>query len=367
MHRRSARWVFCTVLLLGAGLCSSPARADLHFHWQAAFDVATQTMVRAWLSESFDALESHVGELPIPVHVHVHRRSPANEPVPWAQTRRGTPQGVNFHIDPRFPSQAFRKDWTAAHEFSHLVLPYLGAEHTWFAEGFASFMQYQVMQAKGVLTAAEVEGLYRDKIARAQRNYRHPHKSFVDAAPQLRAEGRYPTLYWGGAVYFRRVDAALHASDSSLRQVLSTYLRCCRRDYDDLDHLLTTLDRLADTALFSQGYARLRNSKGFPEDVAHSRGALGSDGRAKAAGRLSNRAYLHSGSDRNVGITLMSRACPLNSYFSLRLVPGNQQSPCIGVKWRLRRRLPRRIGSWCLSASRVWSGEAPARYASHEG
>jgi len=268
MKRPSAKWLVYTVLLSGTCLFSSPGRADLQFHWQASFDDATQTMVRAWLSESFDALESYVGELPMPVHVHVYRRSPANEPVPWAQTRRGKPQGVEFHIDPRFPRQTFREDWTAAHEFSHLVLPYLGAEHTWFAEGFASFMQYQVMQTKGVLTAAEVDARYRDNIARAQRNYRHQHKSFVDAAPQLRAEGRYPTLYWGGAVYFRRVDAALRASGSSLRNVLSAYLRCCRRDYDDLDHLLATLDRLAGAPHFSLEYARLRNSKGFPEDVA---------------------------------------------------------------------------------------------------
>lgn len=267
MHRFPARRYLYAALLLGAALFSSPSRADLHFHWQARFDDATQTMVRNWLTESFAALEAHVGALPIPVHVHIHRKSPADEPVPWAQTRRGRPQGVDFYIDPRFARDDFRQDWTAAHELSHLILPYLGSKHAWFAEGFASYMQYQVMQAKGVLTEAETERRYRSNIARAERNYRLHDKSFVDAAPQLRAEGRYPTMYWGGAVYFRRVEAALRHNGRSLQAVLSTYLRCCRRNYDDLDHLIATLDRLAGRPYFSQEYTRLRNSKGFPEDV----------------------------------------------------------------------------------------------------
>ena len=253
--------------LLSACLFSAPSRADLHFHWQNDFDTATQTMVRDWLSESFAALEAHVGALPLPVHVHIHRKAPADEPVPWAQTRRGKPQGVDFYIDPRFSLQAFRNDWTAAHEFSHLVLPYLGSRHAWFAEGFASYMQYQVMQTKGVLNAAEAERRYQSHIARAQRNYRRHDISFIEAAPQLRAEGRYPTMYWGGAVYFRRVDAALRDHGRSLQGVLSDYLQCCRRNHDELDPLIDTLDALAGRPVFRQEYARLRHTQGFPKDV----------------------------------------------------------------------------------------------------
>ena len=253
--------------LLSACLFSAPSRADLHFHWQNDFGTATQIMVRDWLSESFAALEAHVGALPLPVHVHIHRKAPADEPVPWAQTRRGKPQGVDFYIDSRFSLQAFRNDWTAAHEFSHLVLPYLGSRHAWFAEGFASFMQYQVMQTKGVLSAAEAERRYRNHIARAQRNYRRHNISFIEAAPQLRAEGRYPTMYWGGAVYFRRVDAALRDHGRSLQGVLSEYLQCCRRNHDELDSLIDTLDTLAGRPVFRQEYARMRHTQGFPKDV----------------------------------------------------------------------------------------------------
>jgi len=69
--------------------------------------------------------------------VHFHRRDAGA----LGHTRRSRRQSVHFYVDPQFSYDALRRDWTASHELSHLVLPYLGAEHIWFAEGFASDMQ----------------------------------------------------------------------------------------------------------------------------------------------------------------------------------------------------------------------------------
>lgn len=218
------------------------------------------------MEETQQAVEQLVGPYPFDVHVTFHRRDGAREPVPWANTRRGRRQGVHFHVDPRFSLHELRSDWTAPHELSHLALPYLGSQHAWFAEGFASYMQYQVMQAMGVITPAEAAQRYDGKLALAARRYRYPGKPFALAAPRLRAEGNYSTMYWGGAAYFLQVDAALrqHAG-RDLSMVLRDYVACCRRSGGDLGLLLDELDRLSRTTLFREYYRRFQVEEGFPD------------------------------------------------------------------------------------------------------
>ena len=242
------------------------ARADLELHWQHDFSDHEKRMLSAWVAETERAVEALVGPFPFVVHVYLHRREDAGEPVPWANTQRSRRQGVHLHVDPRFPINAFRQDWTAPHELSHLILPYLGRHDAWFAEGFASYLQYQVMVAMGVMTLAEAEALYLRNIGRAAASYRHADKPFALAAPRLAAERQYPILYWGGAAYFLQVDDDLRqTADASLIEVLRRYLACCGGRRGELDDLVAELDRVAGTPVFSQRLARFRTEPGFPE------------------------------------------------------------------------------------------------------
>jgi hypothetical protein len=264
LHRRAA----CLRDGIGIALfaIASFSHAELVIHWRDPFSTAEQAHLTAWVEDAHAAVERLVGPFPFDVHVHLHRRSGAREPVPWAHTRRRRDQSVHFHVDPAYPPSAFRQDWTAPHELSHLILPYLGAGHAWFAEGFASFMQYQVMETMGVLSPAEAAQRYQRNLERAERNYDRPDLPFVDAAPRLRMEGKYPTMYWGGAAYFLQVDAHLsETGGGDLRLVLRRYLVCCRRDRDDLPALIAALDRAAGSGAFAQHLERFRSTPGFPE------------------------------------------------------------------------------------------------------
>ena len=88
-------------------------------------------------------------------------------------------------------------DWTAAHELSHLLLPYLGRDNSWYAEGFASFMQYQILHAMNLLSKSAIDTEYQRRLDKAESNYTFDQLPFALAAKKLRAQHKYPTMYWG--------------------------------------------------------------------------------------------------------------------------------------------------------------------------
>jgi len=273
--RRRRRAAACLALWsILAALTPSVARcAEIRYEWQDTFTEPERQKLGTWIEETVAGVESLVGPLPFEVSVRVYRRDGAREPVPWANTRRDAVQGVNLYVDPSYPLADFRADWTAPHEFSHLVLPFVGRKNAWFAEGFASWMQYQVMMRTGNLTAAEAASRYRKNLDDARRRYRFDDEPFAAAAPRLRAERKYPVMYWGGAAYFLQIDAALRAAgERTLMDVLTDYVACCRRGQSSLDSLVAELDRLGGTREFSRRLTRFRTEPGFPEYVTLSGG-----------------------------------------------------------------------------------------------
>ncbi len=248
-------------------LFSSLVHADIRYHWQDRFTPAQQGELRDWVDGYVQALTALVGPLPFKLHVYVYRAERGSEPVPWGQTRRGWRQGVELHVNTRVSPQALRDDWTLPHELSHLVLPYLGYENAWFAEGFASYMQYQVMMAAGVLSPAQARARYLSRFDRAQERYTLDDLPFSAAAQRLRLMGDYPTMYWGGALYFWQVEHALAREGTNLVTVLSEYIRCCRTNEDSIDNLVIELDRLAVKPVFSQTLEAFRQQEGFPAFV----------------------------------------------------------------------------------------------------
>jgi hypothetical protein len=254
-----------TTLIFTGLLSQQPADAAIKFDWQDEFSRAEQAKLQTWIEETVAGVEALVGPYPFDLHIRLYRIDGAREPVPWANTRRGTLQGVNFHVDPRFALASFRSDWTAAHELSHLIFPYLGRSASWFAEGFASFMQYQVMMATRELTSAEATERYLSRLNRASKDYPYHSSPFSDAAPKLRQAGKYPVMYWGGAAYFLQVDKMLRASfNETLIDVLSRYLKYARQNRKSLDTLVRDLDRLSNSTVFSDRLRKFRTEPGFP-------------------------------------------------------------------------------------------------------
>lgn len=246
--------------------------APLHFEWRGAFSDAEQQRLRHWVTTTYAGVADLVGPLSIPIRVEVHRQANASEPVPWAQTLRRRPQGIRLYVDPTFDDAALLDDWTVAHELSHLILPCLGRSEAWFSEGFASFMQFRVLEAMGRIDDGHAQQLIDRRIDRARADPLIASTPFAHAGSKLRGAGRYPTLYWGGAAYIAQIDAGLRARDQSLDDVLRRYLACCREDFASIESLTAVLDELSDTTLFTQTLRQARHRPGLPAPNALIRG-----------------------------------------------------------------------------------------------
>ena len=227
-------------------------RTKIIWHWEDEFRTEEKDKIVQWLTLVTEATEQTLGVYPFDLHFFIHRRSGSSEPVPWASTRRHSLQGVDFYIDPAYSLQDFLDDWTAPHEISHLSIPFLGKELAWFSEGYASFMQYQIMQTLGVCSSERVQEIYAEKIERCRPSYDRD-EDFVSVARELRSRNRYPDMYWGGASYFMQIDKLLQdRHEQRLTEIIKAYQLCCRIDNEAFEELILTWDQLLGKPIFSE-------------------------------------------------------------------------------------------------------------------
>ena len=58
-------------------------------------------------------------------------------------------------VDTSHDLDAFLDSWTASHELSHLLLPYISRREAWLGEGFASYYQNVLRARAGMLSQRE--------------------------------------------------------------------------------------------------------------------------------------------------------------------------------------------------------------------
>ena len=257
---------FITLFLLSLSVSVSANNTpNIVWHWQSEFTQSEQNKFKQWIETVHQAVTRRYGAFPFAVHIHFHKARWPNEPVPWANTDRKPYQAIHFHVDENASMGALLADWTAPHEISHLLLPYLGRSKSWFAEGFASYMQYKIMTDLNELSEQQKWRKYQSRMQRAENRYLHDDIPFAIAGPQLAADRQYPTMYWGGATYFINIEHQLKQDGIDIDQVLAHYLSCCRMKTRNIESLLSYLDAISKTTHFQDQYNRFEKRAGFPD------------------------------------------------------------------------------------------------------
>jgi len=141
------------------------------------------------------------------------------------------------------------KDWTAPHEISHLAIPFLGKSNSWIAEGFATYMQNEILLELKEMSQAEVDEKYRRKLSNAYPYYQE-NSTFAETAMALRKRNYYAEMYWGGAYFFMQLDKRLKAEKNmNLCAILKQYQDCCRMGDSNINDVLKSLDKISKSSI----------------------------------------------------------------------------------------------------------------------
>tara|TARA_R110002073_G_scaffold98848_5_gene226451 strand:+ start:165 stop:1088 length:924 start_codon:yes stop_codon:yes gene_type:complete len=262
-------------LVISQPLIAEPLKVpggEFDIEWKTPFSQQEKATLISWLEHAATSASLINGSFPRKqTHVLIQRASRGTGPVPWANTIRHTePQGVSFHVNPTAGLEALKADWTATHEFSHLYLPYPGRSDIWISEGFASYYQNIFMMRKGTLS--EVQGWQKiaDGFARGQADLNQD-ISLQQVSREMRSRRAFKRVYWSGAHYFLEADIALRQQSSSLDEVISKFMTCCREHPAEWDgaKIVEALDKALDptgtTRLFTPLYRQYQQSMGLPD------------------------------------------------------------------------------------------------------
>jgi len=77
------------------------------------------------------------------------QRKNSRSAVPFGRVVRDGGETVELFVDQTQPLEALLADWTATHEFSHLMLPYLDRRQRWISEGFSQYYQNVLLARSG--------------------------------------------------------------------------------------------------------------------------------------------------------------------------------------------------------------------------
>ena len=254
----------CTCLFLGMPIEADEAKT--RWHYVDKFSAAEKHMLNGWISQVQLGLDRLFDTVPKNYTVELHRRSSTQSPVPWAHTSKGWRRKAHLYVDTRFNSLEFSRDWTASHELSHLLFPYLGDQGRWFAEGLASYLQYPIMYASEVLTWPEVSARVAERLQRVKRSRIDPDLSVLEHNRYLSRYGDFPRLYWGGASYFGLVDKTL-AEQKQIRlfEVIAAYADCCTKQrIRSYQQMITLFDEISGSHVFTEVYQQTMLQPGTP-------------------------------------------------------------------------------------------------------
>ena len=246
------------------------AGGSLLVEWDSTLTAAERSQLTLWLERAAQTTATLHGRLPreeIRVVIKVSRD--AAQPVPFAQVIRSATQGVRFWVNPAHPLDDFLRDWTAAHEFTHLLIPWPGQRDIWLSEGLATYYQYLLLARDGLLEECAAWEKIHAGFTRGEANAEHAGLSLAELSTRLRATRAYMRVYWTGTAYFLEADLALRAvrAGLTLDSVLRDFGECCLNDpaITTGRELVSAFDRIAGQAIFVPLYERYRQLEGMPD------------------------------------------------------------------------------------------------------
>jgi predicted metalloprotease with PDZ domain len=187
--------------------------------------------------------------------------------VPFGRVIRDGGETIELQVDQTQSLETLLADWTATHEFSHLMLPYVERKYRWISEGFAQYYQNVLLTRSGAYDDLHAwqkihEGLERGRQSRPELSPNEASGEGVRTALMK--------IYWSGAAIALLADVQLRElseGEESLDDILDRFQACClpsARPWSGPE-LFEQFDRLASSPVFIPLYRRFADAAGFPD------------------------------------------------------------------------------------------------------
>ncbi len=229
---------------------------------------ADARIARAWVEHAARAVATLYGEFPLASpQILLFPRGHSSDPVPWGMVVRGGGAAAQLYFDRYRTLDALDADWTATHELSHMLLPYLEEDDTWLSEGFASYYQNVLRARAGMLTAKQAWEELAGGFERGRHDTRD--ESLLETTRNMRHEHAFMRVYWSGAAFVLLADLRLRRESGgkqSLDTALAELKRCClpADRYWSGRELLDRLNAITGTKFFPELADEIANSHEFP-------------------------------------------------------------------------------------------------------
>jgi hypothetical protein len=246
--------------------------ATLNFQINGPVDDEHVAKLEHWIRESAGQITLAYGRFPVPAPRVIvvpsgSSRWGDNSPVPFGRVTRSGGETVELYVDVTRPLADLEYDWTATHEFSHLLLPRVSWRQKWISEGFASYYQNVLMARAGRYSQDDAlqrlrAGLERGRASRPELS---PNQAAQEGVRAARMK-----IYWSGAAIALLADIRLRersVGTESLDLVLDRFQRCClpsQRRWSGPE-LFSRFDSLIDEPVFMPLYRQYADSAGFPD------------------------------------------------------------------------------------------------------
>ena len=266
-------YLFVTFILI---CTSSESHARVQWIWKDTFSMHEQKELMNWITHAGHGMTALFGNLPYPYKVYFYHSNEGHGPCPWAHTRKYLDREVHFYVNTSYSLDTFKQDWTASHELSHLMFPYLGRKDMWFAEGIATYLQYQIMYANDTLNWNQVIDKIQQRLDKARSYKKFDKTSILELSSYSRDTSNkkyfemdsnyYVRLYWGGAAYFLYVDEKLYKEKKiRLQDVIHTYINHPEfQYYSTAAVMMQTFNQLSNTDIFTETFKDIIVKQGFP-------------------------------------------------------------------------------------------------------
>ncbi|HEX7811920.1 MAG TPA: hypothetical protein VF460_08445 [Burkholderiales bacterium] len=239
--------------------------------------VAAEEM-QAWIADAAQIVSGLYGRFPLPqAQVLVVPDARGGEPTPWAHVVRGGSPAVHFFVNQRRPIHEFYDDWTAVHEFSHLLLPLVNRDAAWLYEGVATYYQNVLRARAGRISPRDAWVMMHAGFLRGRDDATG--MTLAQATESMYRSGAYMRVYWEGTAIMMMADVRLRqmtAGKQSLDTALGALNECCSspdRSWS-AGELMGKLDEITGSGVFSELHDMHVASKEFP-DLAATYRALG--------------------------------------------------------------------------------------------